>query len=166
MSEPVDRIAVGPGPIVAVLDSVIPNLTLLQRFGNTIRGLTLSLLAIAQRGADFAALVAAPNATLTWTTQPGILVTHAAAKCVITLPGSADVTSWAVGEARTLAVGNTGGFGIGFAQVATIGYNYVAVNTAMATLAGSAVIPSGTVNPPVYTVYRASATSYLIYEGA
>jgi hypothetical protein len=165
VSGPAEEIIVGPGPVVATL-GVIPPLSLLQRVGNTIVGIALAALEVAQRGADFAALVAAPNATLTWTTQAGILVTHAAAKCVITVPGSGDVVSWPVGEARTLQVGNVGGFGIGFAAVATVGFNYVAVNTGITTLAGSNVVPSATVLPPVYTVYRASAASYIITIGA
>lgn len=165
MSGPAESITVGPGPIVATL-GVVPSLSLLQRVGSTIVGIALNLLAIAQRGADFAALVPVSTATFTWTTQVGALITHAAAKCVITLPAAADVVSWPVGEARTLQVGNTGGFGIGFAQVASIGYNYVAVNTVLTTLAGSNVVPSATVLPPTYTVYRASAASYLITIGA
>lgn len=165
MSGPAESISVGPGPVVATL-GVVPSLSLLQRVGSTIVGIALNLLAIAQRGADFAALVPVNKDALAWTTQVGILVTYAAAKCVITVPGSGDVTSWPVGEARTLAVGNVGGFGIGFAAVATVGFNYVAVNNAITTLAGSNVTPSATVLPPVYTVYRASATSYLITIGA
>lgn len=160
-----DSLAVGPGPSVATLGAV-PPLSLLQRVGTTVVGIALNLLAIAARGADFAALVPVNAATFAWTTQVGALITHAAAKCVITVPGSGDVVSWPVGEARTLAVGNIGGFGIGFAAVATVGFNYVAVNNAITTLAGSNVIPSATVLPPVYTVYRASAASYLITVGA
>jgi hypothetical protein len=165
VSDMADALSVGPGPIVAQI-GVVPPLSLLRRVGDTIVGIALNLLAIAQRGADFASLVPVSTATFTWTTQVGALITHAAAKCVITLPNAGDVVSWPVGEARTLAVGNTGGFGIGFAAVSTVGFNYMAVNTQIATLPGSNVVPSATVLPPVYTVYRASASSYLITIGA
>lgn len=107
----------------------------------------------------------APDATYTWTTAPNVEVTHAAAKCVITVPAAADVTSWAVGEARRLAVANVGGFGIGFAAIATVGFNYAAVNNAIVTLAGSNVTPAVGVNVPVYTVFRKTAALYLISVG-
>jgi hypothetical protein len=128
--------------------------------------ITKAALSTAVDTAFLSSVTLAPDATFAWgASQPNVEVTHAAAKCVITVPAATDVVSWAVGEARRLAVANVGGFGIGFAAVADAGFNYAAVNNAIVTLTGSNVTPAVGVNVPVYTVFRKSAALYLISVG-
>lgn len=165
MSGVANALEVGPGPTVATL-GVVNLEDLITRSADGMVGITRAALELALRKAFLTTPTPAPNAAFAWgASQPNVEVTHAAAKCVITVPGAADVASWAVGEARRLAVANTGGFGIGFAAVADVGFNYAAVNNAIVTLTGSNVVPAVGVNVPVYTVFRKSAASYLISVG-
>lgn len=166
MSGAASALEVGPGPKIATI-GIVNALEMLGLDANgACVGIARAALLRALRDADLAGLVAAPDATLTWTTQAGIKVTHAGAKQVITVPAVADVTSWPVGESRTLQIQNVGGFGVGFAAIADVGFNLAAVNNAIVTLTGSNVVPGVAVNVPTYTVYRASAASYLISVGA
>lgn len=154
-----------PGGPTSLTATAIPDGSVFERNGATFRGLSKVALSTALDVAFLTNVASAADATYTWTTAPNVEVTHAAAKCVITVPAATDTTSWAVGEARRLAVANVGGFGIGFAAVADVGFNYDAVNNAIVTLTGSNVTPAVGVNVPVYTVFRKAAASYLISVG-
>lgn len=109
----------------------------------------------------------APDATYTWTTAECVEVTHAAAACNITLPdeSATGLANWPVGVARTLRKNNTSANVIGFIALANVGFNTAAVNTAITTLINSAVIPGIATRFPIWTIYRASAISYLFIEG-
>ena len=105
--------------------------------------------------------------TYTWTTAEVVDVTQAGATCNITLPdeSAAGLANWPVGQARTLRKMNTSANVIGITALTNVGYNLAAVNTAITTLIGSAVVPGIATGLPTWTVYRASATSYLIWQG-
>ncbi len=109
----------------------------------------------------------APDATYTWTTAEVVEVTHAGAACTITLPDetATGLANWPVGTARTLRKNNSSANVIGFAALTNVGFNTAAVNTAITTLINSAVIPGIATRFPIWTIYRASAISYLFIEG-
>lgn len=110
----------------------------------------------------------APNATFTWGANDEVVdVTHAAATCNITLPdeSAAGLAAWPVGVARTVRKRNTSANVIGFVALTNVSFNLAAVNTAITTLIGSAVVPGVATGFPVWTIYRESATSYLFYVG-
>lgn len=107
----------------------------------------------------------ASGTTYTWTTAKAVDVTQAGATCNITLPNETDLVSWPVGEARTLRKMNTSANVIGITALTNVGYNLAAVNTAITTLVGSATAPGIATGVPVWTISRASATSYLIWVG-
>lgn len=162
-----NALEIGPGPKVAPL-GVFSALQIVRvnAAADAVEGVSEAALTLALRTAFLAAPTLAPDVAFAWgASQPNVEVTHAAAKCVITVPAATDVESWAVGEPRRLAVANVGGFGIGFAAVADVGFNYAAVNNAIVTLAGSNVVPAVGVNVPVYTVFRKTAALYLISVG-
>lgn len=108
----------------------------------------------------------ASGATYTWTTAKVVGVSHAAATCNITLPNETDLTSWPVGEARTLLKTNTSANVIGFVALTNVAFNLAAVNTAITTLIGSATVPGVATGFPRWTVYRASATAYYFFVGS
>src|SRR5688572_7630468 len=132
--------------------------------GTGVEGVTPDALRLALNDANMD-FTPAPDPTLVWTTQPGIRVTHAGAKQVITVPGAADAVSWPIGRARPLYIANTGGFGVGFAAVLDVGFNFAAVNTPIVTLLDSDGTPGVATLVQAYTVYRVSAAMYLIWKG-
>lgn len=104
--------------------------------------------------------------TYVWTTAPVVGVSQAGATCNITLPNETDLVSFPVGEARTLFKNNTSVNVIGFVALTNVSFNLAAVNTAITTLIGSATVPGIATGLPIWTIYRASATSYLFFVGA
>ena len=145
------------------LITAIPSITGAYLPVNSDRGLANML-----RTLVLTPVVDASAATYTWTTAPVVRVTHAAATCNITLPNetAAGLVAWPVGEARTLYKYNTSVNVIGITALTNVGYNMAAVNTAITTLIGSAVVPGIATGVPVWTIYRLSATAYLILQGA
>lgn len=159
-------IVVGSGPGTRELPiGVFNDLDFARRSGDSFEGITPTDLRYQLSDLLLSTLVAAPDATLAWTTQPGILVTHDLAKQVITVPAAASLTDWPVGRARPLVIGNTGGFGVGFAALLTVGFQFAAVNNAITTLKDSDTASSLSELIQAYTVYRFSAAMYLIWKG-
>lgn len=148
------HVATGNGVIVP-----IPNVGGNQTLADMLRTWNLS-------GPNGQLVGDASAATYTWTTAKVVGVSHAAATCNITLPNETDLTSWPVGEARTLLKTNTSVNVIGFVALTNVAFNLAAVNTAITTLINSAVVPGIATRFPVWTVWRPSATAYYFFEGA
>lgn len=105
--------------------------------------------------------------TYTWTTAEVVNVTQAGATCNITIPdeSAAGLANWPVGVARTLRKFNTSVNVIGITALTNVAFNLAAVNTAITTLIGSATVPGIATGLPVWTIYRESTISYLIWQG-
>lgn len=107
----------------------------------------------------------ASAATYTWTTAKSVNVTYAAGTCTITIPNETDTVSWPVGESRLLLKSNTSANVISFAALTNVSFNLAAVNTAIATLIGSAAIPGVATAYPCWRILRTSATAYAFFQG-